>query len=934
MSPTDLSQYFFSGLTIGCIYALVALGFVIIANVTQVYNFAQGEYVMIGAMVVAGGTNRGWSMAVLVPLASVAVGAVALAQERLTVAPVRLRVSPLTVVVGTLGVSVVLRGLALMLWDEDPLRAPAFVTGTFSLFGARLAHQAWIVWTVTAVSLVGVVGLFRRTASGRAMRACAINPTALRLLGIRSGPIATRAFVLSGLLAGLVGAVTVPITLVRWDSGLNVGLVAFIAAAIGGFTSPTRTVAAGLALGVIESMASGLLSSQYRSAYVYGVLVVYLLAEDALGRDGVLRRMRARWSSRSVHTAADVERPELVAAIDADDAGTHRRWSASSLVPPVLLAAAALVPIVVQSPKGRDAAVFAVLSAISATGLVLVLGLANQISLGQGAFMLIGGYAAAILAVTHGWNLAAAAAAAVVIATVGALVIGALTLRLTGFNLAIATLGIHLILLVMVTQWEFTGKTLGVNGIPPFQVFGVDMFTSFRFYYVGLACLAVCLWIAGNLWHSRIGRSLRALGADEAGTRSLGVRAFRLKLIVFVVSGTMGGLAGVLWAFFVRFAAPSTWDVALTIDLVTYAVVGGLLSAYGGVVGAAAVSTLLYLVTNSGFRGSNQGEIELVLSGVLLVLFVLIFRDGLVVAGRRLASSLHRVTAARPDGAGAVPSPLRRGVQPTAQPEVVTAAAAGNGPYPVVVVRGVSKRFGALIAVENIDIELVPGVVTALVGPNGAGKSTIVNLVSGVLVPTDGRISVAGRTVLGHPADEIARLGLARTFQTPKTFDGMSAVESVMLGRDSFASRGVLTASLSLPAGRREDATARAHAMRCLELVGLDALGDVLMSSLPAGHQRLVDVARAMALEPYAVLLDEPAAGLDHTETADLGRIIRRMADAGVAVLLVEHDMRLVMDVADRVIVIDQGRKIANGTPADVVADQRVIDAYLGVVPA
>ena len=275
------------------------------------------------------------------------------------------------------------------------------------------------------------------------------------------------------------------------------------------------------------------------------------------------------------------------------------------------------------------------LSAISATGLVMVMGLANQISLGQGAFMLIGGYAAAILTATHGWNLLPAIGLAVVIAAAGALAMGALTLRLIGFNLAIATLGIHLILLVFVVQWDFTGGTLGVTGVPPFELFGVEMFSSFRFYYVGLACLAVCLWLTRNIWRSRIGRSLRALGADEQGARSLGVRAFRLKLIVFVVGGAMGGLAGSLWALYVRFAAPSTWDVRLTIDLVTYAVVGGLLSAYGGAVGAAAVSALLYVVTTSELGGANQAEIEIVLSGLLLVLFVLVFRDGLVVAARR-----------------------------------------------------------------------------------------------------------------------------------------------------------------------------------------------------------------------------------------------------------------------------------------------------------
>ncbi|WP_116997013.1 branched-chain amino acid ABC transporter permease/ATP-binding protein [Desertimonas flava] len=942
MNLTDLSQFFFSGLTIGCIYALVALGFVVIANVTQVYNFAQGEYVMIGAMIVAAGTGRGWSLGLLVPLAAVTVGAVALVQERVTVAPVRDKVSPLTIVVGTLGVSVVLRGLALLIWKEDPLRAPAFVNGTFGILGARLTHQSWIVWATTAASLVLVTVLFRSTASGRAMRACAINRTALRLLGVRPGPIATRAFVLSGVLAGLVGAVTVPITLVRWNSGLSIGLVAFIAAAIGRFNSPGRTVVAGLGLGIVESMASGLISSQYRSAYVYGVLVVYLLGEDALGHDGLLNRLRRRWAPAYRHSIDVGARPALSgtggSTAASSVAAPARRSLAGAAVPVVLIAAAALVPVLVQSSRGRDTAVFAVLSAIAATGLVLVIGLANQISLGQAAFMLIGGYSAAILTATHGWNLVLAIAAAVVVTSAGALVVGALTLRLTGFNLAIATLGVHLILLVFVLQWNFTGKTLGVTGVPPFELFGVELRTSFRFYYVALVALAVCLWLARNLWHSQIGRNLRALGADEEGARSLGIRAFRLKLTVFVVSGAMGGLAGALWAMFVRFAAPSTWDVGLTIDLVTYTIVGGLLSVYGGAVGAAAVSALLYVVAESGIGGDRQQEVELILSGLLLVLFVLLFRDGLVVAVRR---SVQRAGDLLTGGSGDAESPV--GVAPVvaAAVEAVPAAGAQRSPgtivpldEPVVTVRGVSRRFGALMAVDDVDIELLPGTVTALVGPNGAGKSTMINVISGVLAPTRGDVSIAGRTAHGRTVDEIARLGLGRTFQTPKTFGGLTAVESVMLARDSLSPRGVVTASLALPAGRRTDEESRRSAMDCLAMVGLDHAAHVAVDALPAGHQRLVDVARALALEPHAVLLDEPAAGLDHTETAELGTIIRTVAAAGIAVLLVEHDMRLVMKVADRVVVLDQGRKLADGTPADVAADQRVLDAYLGAVPA
>ena len=288
------------------------------------------------------------------------------------------------------------------------------------------------------------------------------------------------------------------------------------------------------------------------------------------------------------------------------------------------------------------------------------MGLANQISLGQGAFMLIGGYAAAILTATHHWNLALAAVAAVAVAAAGAAVIGGLALRLTGFNLAIATLGIHLILLVMVTQWAFTGETLGVTGIPPFQIFGIDMFSSFRFYYVGLVCLA-------GLSLDRPQPVALAPRPKPASARRRRTRRAQPRCACVQVEaggvrhrGAMGGLSGVLWAYFVRFAAPSTWDVGLTIDLVTYTIVGGLLSVYGGAVGAAAVSALLYLVATSDVGGSSQGEVEIVLSGVLLVVFVLLFRDGLVAAFRRAAAAIIGAVRGARSEVAVEGSPARR----------------------------------------------------------------------------------------------------------------------------------------------------------------------------------------------------------------------------------------------------------------------------------
>jgi branched-subunit amino acid ABC-type transport system permease component len=239
---SDLSQYLFSGLSVGCIYALVALGFVVIANVSGVYNFAQGDYVMLGGMIVAWGSREQVSMLLAVPLAMLVGAGVAAVQERVTVAPIRGRVGPLAMVVVTLGFGLVVQGLALRIWKEDALRAEPFTDGFFQLFDANLSRQVWWVWGTTAVVLAVVVALFRFTGIGRAMRACAINATAARLHGIRVSRMSLSAFVLAGALSGLVGAVTVPLTFVRWNSGLEVGLIGFIAAALGGFTSPGRAV--------------------------------------------------------------------------------------------------------------------------------------------------------------------------------------------------------------------------------------------------------------------------------------------------------------------------------------------------------------------------------------------------------------------------------------------------------------------------------------------------------------------------------------------------------------------------------------------------------------------------------------------------------------------------------------------------------------------
>jgi branched-chain amino acid transport system permease protein len=452
------------------------------------------------------------------------------------------------------------------------------------------------------------------------------------------------------------------------------------------------------------------------------------------------------------------------------------------------------------------------------------------------------------------------------------------------------------------------------------------------------------LLIARNIWYSRMGRSLRAVGIDQEAAESVGLDAWRMKLAIFVLGAAMAGVSGVLWSYYLHYAANDTWGVKLTIELVTFVVVGGAMSPYGAAVGATAVGLLQYWFREhvGTSIGGTSSSYEVVLSGVLIIVFVLVFRRGLASIPQVIVDRVGNVRArAHPEAAaGATPSEVEDGqaVGEVKIPELagITPPAQMHGEQPpLVVVEGLTKRFGDLIAVNGVSLDLRPGELTAMIGPNGAGKSTVVNMLAGGLVPSAGSVGILGRPLVGLRPQRIAQLGLARTFQTPRLFEGMTVLETVMLARDRYGSRSwIWSNALRTPRSLRDERAARERAFEWLEFVGLADDADLPATLLPVGKQRMAEMARALATEPAVLLLDEPAAGLDGRETAGLATLLRQLGDAGIAVLLVEHDMTIIMSIADKIVVLEEGKKIAEGTPAEIGSDQTVIDAYLGVVHA
>ncbi|MDR0225052.1 MAG: branched-chain amino acid ABC transporter ATP-binding protein/permease [Burkholderiaceae bacterium] len=561
-----------------------------------------------------------------------------------------------------------------------------------------------------------------------------------------------------------------------------------------------------------------------------------------------------------------------------------------------------------------------------AAGLVMLTGVGGMTSFGQAAFVGIGAYATAWVSTSPasvaalGGLVGAAGlpwvglALGLAITFAVAWLLGAVTVKLQGHYLPLCTIAWGLSLYYLFGNMEFLGGQTGITGIVPLVIGGVSLASPRAMGLVIWAVLLVALWLLHNLLDSREGRAIRALRGGQVMAESMGIDTARYRIKLFVLAALLATLSGWLYAHMQRFVSPAPFNLNVGIEYLFMAVVGGAGHLWGAVLGA----TLITLVKQKlqdilpALLGTS-GNFEVIVFGLLMVLVLQRFAEGLWPTLQRLTGRWVHKPASRLDLAQA--APLARRELP-APGQVLLAA------------EHVTKRFGGLVANNNVGMRLQAGEVHALIGPNGAGKSTFFNMISGVDSPTEGEVRFMGQSMNGAPSRRFAALGLGRTFQHVRLLGQRSVLENVAVGAHRRARRGWLASMLRLD--RAEEASVLAEARRQIERCGLGAHADAPAASLALGQQRIVEIARALAGQPAALLLDEPAAGLRHLEKQALAELLRQLRSEGLGILVVEHDMEFVMNLADRITVLEFGTVIAEGTPAEIQVNQRVLDAYLG----
>jgi branched-chain amino acid transport system permease protein len=543
-------------------------------------------------------------------------------------------------------------------------------------------------------------------------------------------------------------------------------------------------------------------------------------------------------------------------------------------------------------------------------GLVLLTGVGGLTSFGQAAFVGVGAYTTAWLTLNLGWSPWATLWVGLALTALCALVLGVITLRMSGHYLPLATIAWGLSLYYLMGNLEVLGKYDGLLGIKSLSVGGLDVGQGRWFFVLTWTLVLLAASALMQLLDSRTGRAMRAVKTGSQMARAMGINAFAIKVQMFMIAALLACLSGWLLAHFQRTVNPSAFGLKMGIEYLFMSVVGGVGHVWGALVGAGLIKLLDdHLQVLLPRLIGTSGSYEVIVFGVALVLVLKYMPDGLWdFIAQRLRSR------PRPVDWHDVPAlPVRE--KPLMGQLVLD-------------VQTVRKAFGGLVAVNDISFQIHAGQIMGLIGPNGAGKSTTFNLITGVQSMTAGQVLFMGQSLGGLDARDICARGMARTFQHVKLIPDMTVLENVALGAHLRGHKGVLAGMARM--NRHEERQLFQEAQRQLERVGMGAFVHERAGNLAMGQQRLLEIARALCADPVLLLLDEPAAGLRYREKQDLIGVLRQLQSQGMSILLVEHDMDLVMQVCDRLVVMEFGTRLIEGTPSEIQQSPQVRAAYLG----